>query len=638
MNKYFLPVSPSELKALNISELDIVIITGDAYVDHPSYGVAVIGRYLEHYGFKVGIIAQPDWRSTDDFKKLGRPKLFFGITSGNVDSMIANYTANKKPRSNDDYSPGGKAGMRPDRALIVYSNRVREAYPDMPIVLGGIEASLRRLSHYDYWDDKVRRSVLVDAKADILVYGMGERQILEIAQRLRKDVETRHFASQGVDENRFKETQGIASLQETLSGIRGTAVIHKEISSIKDVVALPSFEEVSADKEKFSQAFLKIYANMNPVSVKALVQKHADRFVVQYPPAVPLNISEMDLIYNLPYVRNWHPVYQAAGGVPGFETVRWSIVSHRGCCGECNFCALYLHQGRIVQRRSHASILSEARILAADPKFGGTITDIGGPTANMYAASCKLWQKNNFCSHRKCLTPQKCENLGLHYEDTLQLYRELRKIPKVRHVFVGSGLRFDLMVDDYAREYLEEICRYHVSGLIKVAPEHCSNEVLRLMNKPGFNVYEKFVELFKRTVAKIGKKSFIVNYFLVSHPGCTLREALNLALYLAKRKVKPEQIQDFIPTPMTVSSCMHYTGKNPFTGKPVYTAKTEKERKTQRALAQYNKPENKPLVMAALKELNSLHVQAKLFNDREYIPQRKEIKYGKNKGRSARHF
>jgi uncharacterized radical SAM protein YgiQ len=359
---------------------------------------------------------------------------------------------------------------------------------------------------------------------------------------------------------------------------------------------------------------------------------------VQYPPAVPLNIGEMDLIYNLPYARNWHPAYDAAGGVPGFETVRWSIISHRGCCGECNFCALYLHQGRIVQRRSHASILSEARILAADPKFGGTITDVGGPTANMYAASCKLWQKNNFCSHRKCLTPQKCENLGLHYEDTLQLYRELRKISKVKHVFVGSGLRFDLLVDDYAREYLEEICRYHVSGLLKVAPEHCSNEVLRLMNKPGFNVYEKFVELFKRTVAKIGKKSFIVNYFLVSHPGCTLREALNLALYLAKRKVKPEQIQDFIPTPMTVSSCMYYTGKNPFTGKPVYTAKTDRERRQQRALAQYNKPENKPLIMAALKELNALHVQAKLFNDWEYIPQRKEVKYGKNKGRSTRHF
>ena len=612
MSKNFLPISLQELKALELSELDIVIITGDAYVDHPSYGTSIIGRYLEHYGFTVGIIAQPDWRRVEDFKKLGRPKLFFGVTSGNVDSMIANYTASKKPRSNDDYSMGGNAGMRPDRALIVYSNRVREAYPDVPIVLGGIEASLRRLSHYDYWDDKVRRSVLVDSKADILVYGMGERQIVEIAERLRQ--------------------------HKDLAGIRGTAVISKDISVIDDVIVLPSFEEVSSDKEKFSQAFLKIYANMNPVSVKALVQKHADRFVVQYPPAVPLNVEEMDLIYNLPYARDWHPAYQAVGGVPGFETVRWSIISHRGCCGECNFCALYLHQGRIVQRRSHASILSEARILAANPKFGGTITDIGGPTANMYAASCKLWQKNNFCSHRKCLTPQKCENLGLHYEDTLQLYRELRKISKVKHVFVGSGLRFDLLVDDYAREYLEEICRYHVSGLLKVAPEHCSNEVLRLMNKPGFNVYEKFVELFKRTVAKIGKKSFIVNYFLVSHPGCTLREALNLALYLAKRKVKPEQIQDFIPTPMTVSSCMYYTGKNPFTGKPVYTAKTDRERRQQRAMAQYNKPENKPLIMAALKELNALHVQAKLFNDWEYIPQRKEVKYGKNKGRSTRHF
>jgi len=584
MNKDFLPVSLNDLKARGWGEFDIVLVSGDAYVDHPSYGAALIGRYLEHYGFKVGIIAQPDWRSVADFKKLGKPKLFFGITSGNVDSMIANYTANKKPRSNDDYSPGGKGGMRPDRALIVYANRVREAYPDVPIVLGGIEASLRRLAHYDYWDDKVRRSVLVDAKADILVYGMGERQILEIAQRLLDRVETRHFASQNT------ETQGIASLPETLSGIRGTAVIKRDIDGLEDTIILPSFEEVFGDKEKFSQAFLKLYGNMNPLSVKVLAQKHADRFVVQYPPASPLNTGEMDLIYGLPYARDWHSDYNAAGGVPGLETVRWSIVSHRGCCGECNFCALYLHQGRIVQRRSHESILAEARILAADPKFGGTITDVGGPTANMYAANCKLWQKNNFCSHRKCLTPQKCENLGMHYEDTLNLYRELRKIPKVKHLFIGSGLRFDLLIDDYAREYLEEICRYHVSGLLKVAPEHCSNEVLHMMNKPGFSAYEKFVELFKKTVAKIGKKSFIVNYFLVSHPGCTLREALNLALYLAKRKVRPEQIQDFIPTPMTVSSCMYYTGKNPFTGKPVYAAKSEKERKAQRALAQYNKP------------------------------------------------
>ncbi len=608
----FLPISREDLAARGWEELDIILVTGDAYVDHPAYGMALIGRYLEHHGFKVGIIAQPDWRKVDDFTKLGKPRLFFGITAGNVDSMIANYTANKKIRRDDDYAPGGIAGQRPNRATIVYANRIREAYPAVPVVLGGIEASLRRLAHYDYWDDRVRRSLVVDAKADILVYGMGENAVLEIARRLQKN--------------------------ESLDNIPGTVVVRKNVDDLAGAVLLPSFETVAAHKGEFSQAFLKIYANMNPFSAAPLVQAHADRWVVQYPPSLPLSVAEMDALYALPYARDYHPVYAAQGGVPGIETVRWSLVSHRGCCGECSFCALYLHQGRIVQPRSIASLLQEARLLAADPHFGGTITDVGGPTANLYAAQCARWEKSGFCDQRKCLVPQKCDSLKIDYAETLKLYRELRKIPGVKHVFVGSGLRYDLLNNSAAAEYLEELCRHHVSGLLKIAPEHCCNEVLRLMGKPNFDAYEQFVARFKSAVEKTGKKSFIVNYLLVSHPGCSLREALNLALYLAKRHVKPEQIQDFIPTPMTYSACMYYTGKNPFTGKAVHVPRSERERRLQRALAQYNKSENKPLVLAALKELGAMHVAGKLFDGSGDYGARKEVKHGQDQTRPARHL
>jgi uncharacterized radical SAM protein YgiQ len=585
MKEKFLPIWRQDLEKRGWTQVDIILISGDAYVDHPSYGVSVIGRVLEDNGFKVGIIPQPNWRNTQDFKRLGKPRLFFGITSGNVDSMIGNYTANKKPRRTDDYAPGGMGGLRPDRAAIVYANRVREAYKDVPIVLGGIEASLRRFAHYDYWSDYVRRSILLDSRADILVYGMGEQQIVEIAKRLAL-------------------SQSVGALE----GIRGTAVVCKNISHLRDYIMLPSFEEVANDKQKFNQAFCIISEQMNPFSAKTIVQKHLHQFVTQFPPPFPLTTSELDKIYELPYAYHWHPDYDRLGGVKGFETVRFSLASHRGCCGECSFCALYFHQGRIVQSRSAVSIIKEAKLIASRSDFRGTITDIGGPTANLYGSRCLLWEKSGFCAGKKCLVPAKCKNLKLGYLESLDLYRKIKAISAIKHVFIGSGFRYDLLVDDYASEYLEEVCRHHISGLIKVAPEHCSDNVLGLMNKPLFSVYERFVEIFKKTARALNKEVFIVNYFISAHPGSSLKEALKLALYLAKRKICPEQIQDFIPAPMTLATAMYYTERDPFSGKKIYVAKTFRERKMQRAFIQYSKPANKELIIEALKSLNMLHV------------------------------
>ncbi|MDD5634942.1 MAG: YgiQ family radical SAM protein, partial [Candidatus Omnitrophica bacterium] len=570
--------------------LDIILITGDAYVDHPSYGTSLIGRLLESHGYKVGIIAQPDWHNTNDFKKLGKPRLFFGITSGNTDSLIANYTASKRSRREDKYSPGDRTGLRPDRAVIVYANRVREEFKDTPIVLGGMEASMRRLTHYDYWDDRVRHSILIDSRADILVYGMGEKQILEITERLNSG-------------------EPISSL----NNIRGTAIVRGDISFTKEPVMLPSFGDVEKSKEKFNKAFVLAYGEMDPYNGKTVIQKDGTRYIVQLAPALPLSPEELDKVYGLPYARNWHPVYKKEGGVRGFETVKFSITSHRGCVGECSFCSLYFHQGKIVQSRSLRSILEEAKIIADDPDFKGTITDIGGPTANLYAARCALQQKGIACSEKKCLLPGKCKNFELGYDKCIEVYRRVSEIPKVKNVFIGSGFRYDLLVDDYADKYLKEICARQVSGLMKIAPEHCSNNVLKLMNKPTFDVYEKFVEKFQKTARELKKNIFIVNYFIASHPGSSLEEALKLALYLAKRRIKPEQIQDFIPSPMTLSTCMYYTESEPFTGKKVYSAKTAHERTIQRALMQYNKPENAKFVREALGKLGRMHVLRKLI-------------------------
>ena len=534
----FLPISKKDLKRRGWSELDIILVTGDAYVDHPAYGAALIGRVLENAGFKVGIIAQPDWRMLDDFKRLGRPKLFFGVTAGNIDSMLAKYTANKKIRNVDDYSPGGRALLRPERASIIYTNKLQEAFKGVPIVLGGIEASMRRLAHYDYWSDKVRRSLLLDSKADILVYGMGEKQILEIAHRL-------------------KDSAGITGIEN----IRGTIIAQRSLDGLKNYVLIPSFEEIVQDKDAFNAAFKTIYSESDPISGKAVAQKCGDRFLVQYPPAQPLTTEEMDRIYALPYMRNWHPAYDKDGGVPGFETVRNSITSHRGCLGGCSFCSLHLHQGRIIQSRSIESIAREIAAIAEDRKFRGTITDIGGPTANMYMALCPSWEKTGACRNKRCLVPEKCKNLTLGYKHSIRLWSELKKIPRVKHVFVGSGVRYDLLIDRYSDRYLHELCVSHISGQLKVAPEHCTGSVLELMNKPAFAKYEKFIDRFETVNKRLGKKQYLVNYFISGHPGARLEDAFELAVYLAKNHIHPEQVQDYIPLPMTISGSMYYTEK-----------------------------------------------------------------------------
>ena len=587
VNNQFLPVSQDDLKRRNWHDLDIILVTGDGYVDHPSYGMAVISRILEDGGFKVGIIAQPDWRSTADFKKLGRPRLFFGITSGNVDSMIANYTANKRPRKLDDYSPGSNPGLRPDRALIVYSNRIREAFgKGIPIVIGGLEASMRRFAHYDYWDNAVRRSVILDSRADILVYGMGESQIREIAESLRN----------GKSIN-------------SLNSIRGTVFVRKDTSFLKDdFVQLPSFEEVKDNNDAFNKAFSLVYAQTGPQSAKPIAQKYYDRYVIQLPPALPLSTKELDYIYGLKFKRAWHPVYNAQGGIKALETVRFSVISHRGCCGSCSFCSLHIHQGRIIQSRSRESILKEIELISRSPDFKGVVTDIGGPTANLSKTSCSVWQRNDFCNDKQCLSFNRCGNLKLGYGESLSLLRKARQLPGVKHVFIGSGFRFDLLTRKEELAYLKEICMYHISGQMKVAPEHIDANILRLMNKSSLKTYEEFARIFRDINKDIKKEQYLVNYFISSHPGAALKDALNLALYIKRHGITSEQIQDFIPSPMTLSGCMYYTGKHPLTGEEVYVARTFKERKMQRALLQFRNPKNRRLVLDALKKLNSVYL------------------------------
>jgi len=590
MVKGFLPVSRDDLRKREWSELDVIIITGDAYVDHPSFGAAVIGRVLEAHGFRVGIIAQPDWRSTDSFRTLGRPRLFFGITAGNTDSLVANYTANKRPRQRDDYAPGGTPGLRPDRAVIVYANRVREAFRDVPIVLGGLEAGMRRLAHYDYWDNAVRRSILLDARGDILVYGMGETPVVEIAEKLNRGTP--------IDE---------------LNHIRGTVVVRSSIDFLQDSVQIPSYEEVKNDSGRFNEAFRITSVRQNPLTAKPLVQRHGDRSIIHFPPPLPMRTEALDSIYELPYERAWHPMYAEQGGVPALETVRFSLVSHRGCCGECSFCSLSLHQGRIVQSRSRESLVREARLLSERDDFRGTITDIGGPTANLYAASCRQWQEKGACENKSCLTPAICKNLKRNYNKSIELLRSIRELPGINHAFIGSGLRYDLLTDEGATEYLEELCSRHISGQMKVAPEHSVDRVLALMNKPAGREYEKFVRKIESLNRGREKKCYLANYFISAHPGATLADALHLAQYLIQRGMHPEQVQDFIPLPMTLSGCMYHTGVHPFTGEKVYAAKTFKERKMQRALIQYRNPGNKAFIEQALRELRAGPEVRKMF-------------------------
>ncbi len=590
MGQDFLPVSHSDMHRRGWDELDVILITGDAYVDHPAYGVALIGRVLESRGYRVGVIAQPDWRTDVDFKRLGRPRLFFGITSGNVDSMVANTTSNKRPRKKDDYTPGGKTGMRPDRALIVYANRVRQAFKDVPVVIGGIEASMRRLAHYDYWDNRVRRAILFDARADILVYGMGEGQVLEIARRLS--------AGEAID---------------TFDYIPGTAVIRKDPSFLDEFVTIPSCEAVADNSDVFNRAFQLFYREQNPITAQPVVQAHGDRYAVVYPPPMPFSQAELDAIYELGYQRIWHPSYDAAGGVPGLETVRYSLVTHRGCSGECNFCSLYFHQGRTVQSRSADSIVGEARRLALDPAFHGTITDMGGPTANLYGADCPRWAKKGFCRNKRCMAPRTCSSLDPGYKKSLPLYRRIREIPGVKHAFIGSGFRHDLFGDSQGDACLEELCRFHVSGRMKVAPEHVCDKVLDAMGKPRIETYDAFVNQFNRINKSLPSRRFLVNYFISAHPGSTLKDALTMALYLIKRGMHPEQVQDFIPLPLTLSGAMYHTEKNPVTGQRLHVAKTFRERKMQRALVQYRNSSNRQLIRDALKELKAEHLMSLFF-------------------------
>jgi uncharacterized radical SAM protein YgiQ len=556
----FLPTNKHEMQERGWQACDVIFITADAYCDHPSFGVALLSRLLEDEGYKVGIIAQPDWRSIADFMKLGRPNLFFGITAGNLDSMLNIYTSYMNFRKEDKYSPGGVIGLRPKLPTIVYANKAAEAFKDTPVIIGGIEASLRRLAHYDFWSDKVRRSILFDAKADMLVYGMAERQIVEIAQRLQ--------SGEKISE---------------MNDIRGTVVARRDIAFLKDHVALPSFEEAAADKNKFIEAFNLYSRQLNPVTAKSVVQKTGDRFCIQFPPALPLTEKEMDRLYGLKFSRRCHPSYEKFGGVPALKTVETSITSHRGCAASCAFCSLSLHQGRVLQSRSIDSIVKEAKEIIGLKGFKGVISDVGGPTANMYAAACEL---KNKCVKEDCLWPQTCPHFILNYEKQTRMLEALRLLKGVKRVNIQSGVRYELLLRPEAKKYFKDLCQYYVSGQLKIAPEHVSDKVLSLMHKPPFKMYEKFIKEYEELNRQSGQNQFLAQYFITAHPGCDLEDAAALAKFTKKMGYRPEQIQDFIPLPMTRSSIMYYTGMDPATGKPLYVAKKKSERMEQRRMVQ----------------------------------------------------
>ncbi|ERI92617.1 putative radical SAM protein YgiQ [Clostridiales bacterium oral taxon 876 str. F0540] len=577
----FLPISRKDLQDRGIEQLDFVFISGDAYVDHPSFSTAVICRILEDEGFTVGVIAQPDWNNVEEFKKLGKPKLGFLISSGNIDSMVNHYTAAKKRRSDDLYSPGGKSGFRPDRAVIVYSNRAKEAYKDVPIILGGIEASLRRFAHYDYWSDKVRRSILLDSKADLLTYGMGEKTIIEIANLLKYGMSI-----------------------DKMTNIRGTAYISKNIEELKNYVEVPSFEEVSTDKLSYAESFKLESYEQDGIRGKILVQEHGDRFVVQNPPQLPMTQEEMDRVYNISYTRTYHPIYESQGGIPAINEVKFSITSHRGCFGSCSFCALTFHQGRTIQNRSQESIIKEAEDMIKDKDFKGYIHDVGGPTANFRHKSCKLQEEHGVCKAKQCMHPKPCKNLIVSHTEYLSLLRKLRRLPGVKKVFIRSGIRYDYLIYDKNEEFFEELCKHHISGQLKVAPEHVSDKVLAQMGKPTREVYERFVNKYHAVNDKLGKKQFLVPYLMSSHPGSDLNAAIELALYIKEMGYTPEQVQDFYPTPGSLSTTIYYTGINPFTKEKVYVPKEQREKNMQRALLQYNLPHNYNLVREALIKAN----------------------------------
>lgn len=575
----FLPVTAKEMKDRGWNQVDFVYLTGDAYVDHSSFGCAIISRLLESRGYRVGIISQPDWRKKESIQVFGEPRLGFLVTAGNMDSMVNHYTVSKKHRQKDAYSPGGKMGLRPDMATVVYSNLIRQTYKNTPIILGGIEASLRRLAHYDYWQDQVRRSILLDSGADLISYGMGEHSILEIAEALDSGLPVGE-----------------------ITYIPGTVYKSKTLNMVYDPIVLPSYEKIRDNKKAYADSFAVQYKNTDPFTAKPLAEDYGTRgYVIQNPPAKPLTQQEMDDVYDLPFTGTWHPMYDSQGGIPALEEIRFSLTSNRGCFGSCSFCALTFHQGRILQTRSHDSIIKEAIHMTEDPAFKGYIHDVGGPTADFRQPSCEKQLTKGVCQNRQCLFPEPCKNLTTDHSDYVALLRKLRKIPKVKKVFIRSGVRFDYVMADKSPVFLQELVKYHISGQLRVAPEHVSDQVLRYMGKPSHQVYERFLKAYEKANAKTGQKQYAVPYFMSSHPGCTVKDAVKLAEYVRDLGFTPEQVQDFYPTPSTLSTCMYYTGIHPLTGEKVYVPKDPHEKAIQRALMQYKNPANRVLVLEGLK-------------------------------------
>ena len=574
----FLPVSRADMEARGINQLDFVYVIGDAYVDHPSFGPAIISRLLESHGYQVGIIAQPDFRHAESIMALGEPRLGFLVSAGNMDSMVNHYSVAKKHRKVDSYTPGGEMGKRPDRAVIVYCNLIRQKYKHVPIIAGGIEASLRRMAHYDYWSDSLRRSILLESGADLVSYGMGERSIVAIADALDAGMPVKD-----------------------ITYIPGTVCKVRSLDEISDYTVLPDYESICKDKKKYAESFYIQYSNTDPFSGKRLVEPYSQNcFIVQNPTSEPLTMEEMDQVYDLPFQRTWHPMYDAAGGIPALSEVKFSLVSCRGCFGGCSFCALTFHQGRIIQTRSHESLIKEAKLMIEEPDFKGYIHDVGGPTADFRAPACEKQMTKGVCPHKQCLFPEPCKNLRADHSDYIALLRKLRALPKVKKVFIRSGIRFDYVLADKKSTFLEELCRYHVSGQLKVAPEHVSDPVLACLGKPKAAVYQEFCRQYKKMNERLGLKQYLVPYLMSSHPGSTMKEAVELAEYCRDLGYMPEQVQDFYPTPSTISTCMYYTGLDPRTMTAVYVPKDPHEKEMQRALIQYRNPANRVLVREAL--------------------------------------
>ncbi|MCO8193847.1 YgiQ family radical SAM protein [Anaerofustis sp. NSJ-163] len=610
INNEFLITTKKEMEERGISQLDFIIVTGDAYIDHPSFGTAIIGRHLESLGFSIGVIPQPNWKEKESFMVLGRPKYAFLVNSGNIDSMVNHYTASKKKRNDDVYTEGGVAGKRPDRAVIVYCNMIRMAYKKVNIIIGGIEASLRRFAHYDYWDNKVRHSILTDSTADMLTYGSGEKILGEIATRLKNG------------EN-----------LKDITDVKGSCYMTSDISNIEDAIIIPSYKEVCLDKEKYNKAFKVQYQNQDPITGKTIIQFMDKTYLVQNPPMMPLNREELDKVYGLSYARKPHPMYKKE--IPAIKEIEFSVTSNRGCFGNCSFCALTFHQGRMVQSRSKKSIIDEVKLLTKIDGFKGYIHDIGGPTANFKNPSCQKQMKYGTCVgiNKTCLSPSPCKNLEVDHSEFLDVLRAARNVKNVKKVFVRSGIRYDYLLLEKDPTVLKELVKHHISGQLKIAPEHINNKTLKQMGKPGREVYEKFVDKYNKVNKELGMKQYLVPYFISSHPGCTIQGALELALYMKKHNIRPRQVQDFYPTPGTLSTCMFYTGKNPLTNEKVFVPKTYEEKQTQRAFMQYYKPENKERIRKALIKIGRTDLIGPYENC--LVFEKREFKNNKNNKRKT---